>query len=170
MNDMVLSTHALGGATAALLFPHHPVIAFTAGFLSHFLLDAIPHWHYELRSLKKPSGNPMDYYFVSDKRLLRDFLMAASDAALGFLVLLPIMAFMPFDIGQAIFWGAVGGIMPDGLQVVYYAFRNSPIKYLQRFHKWIHARARLDDKPLVGVGAQLILIAIFFFLIVRFLV
>lgn len=170
MSVMVLSTHAVGGAAAALLFPRHPIIAFLAGFASHFLLDAIPHWHYRLRSLKKPTANPMDHYFVFDRTFLEDLVAMAADVALGLVALLPAIVIAPGDTPFIILCGALGGIMPDALQIVYYLFRRSPIKYLQRFHKWIHAKTRLDHEPVLGIGAQLLLICLFFFGIVRFLI
>ena len=47
---MTLTTHAIFGAGLASLMPEHPVAAFIAGFASHFVLDAIPHWDYAILS------------------------------------------------------------------------------------------------------------------------
>src|ERR1700738_4714821 len=42
-SEMILSTHAIVGGALANLLPSHPVVAITAGFASHFAIDAIPH-------------------------------------------------------------------------------------------------------------------------------
>jgi hypothetical protein len=46
---MILSTHAIVGGAIASLFPSHPLLVVAAGFVSHFAIDAIPHWDYPLR-------------------------------------------------------------------------------------------------------------------------
>ena len=50
---MVLTTHAVAGATLATLVPNHPLWGFVIGFGSHFVLDSIPHWDYSLKSKKE---------------------------------------------------------------------------------------------------------------------
>ncbi|GAA1937144.1 hypothetical protein [Nocardioides marmoribigeumensis] len=40
---MLVTNHVLSGAVVAALCPG-PVSAFTAGVVSHFLLDTVPHW------------------------------------------------------------------------------------------------------------------------------
>jgi hypothetical protein len=47
---MILTTHAVVGAALATFLPSHPVIAFAVGFASHFVLDAIPHVDYPIKS------------------------------------------------------------------------------------------------------------------------
>lgn len=41
---MFVTNHVLAGATIGLVFGRHPVGAFAAGVVSHFALDACPHW------------------------------------------------------------------------------------------------------------------------------
>src|SRR5260370_42631939 len=48
--QMILSTPAIVGAAIASFLPSHPTTAFVLGFASHFVLDAIPHWDYPIRS------------------------------------------------------------------------------------------------------------------------
>ncbi len=57
---MTLTTHALVGASVAALFPSSPSLALGAALASHFLVDAIPHWHYQLRSAVGDTDNPLD--------------------------------------------------------------------------------------------------------------
>jgi hypothetical protein len=67
---MILCTHAVVGAALASFVPSHPAAAFAIGFASHFVLDAIPHWDY---SIKSRSINPMiGAPIVFDSALLQD--------------------------------------------------------------------------------------------------
>ena len=43
---MVLTSHVVVGAAVSSLVPGHPVAGFAVGFLSHYLLDMIPHRDY----------------------------------------------------------------------------------------------------------------------------
>ena len=67
---MTLATHAIVGAAAARLFSFHPAAAFLAAFASHFLIDAIPHWDYHLKSLRYNREHPLE----SDILVNRDFI------------------------------------------------------------------------------------------------
>ena len=53
---MILTTHAIVGGALASLFPTHPITAIAAGFASHFVIDAIPHWDYPLQSISVAPG------------------------------------------------------------------------------------------------------------------
>ena len=80
---MILSTHAFVGAAIASFLPSHPTTAFVLGFASHFVLDAIPHWDYPIRSaaVDPKIGAPM----TCDRALLRDAVVIGSDGLLGIL-------------------------------------------------------------------------------------
>lgn len=159
---MILTTHAIVGAAAASVLPSHPVLGFAVGFTSHFLLDAIPHWDYHLNSYEKDEGNPMNSNIILDKKFIIDLLKTGSDAFLGIIV-----AFILFGIpnlnltsilSSVIFWGVVGGLAPDFLQLVYFKWKHEPVKSLQKFHFWIHTEHRLHDQPLLGIISQIIFI------------
>jgi hypothetical protein len=47
---MILCSHALVGGAVASTIPSHPAAALLIGFASHFILDAIPHADYPIRS------------------------------------------------------------------------------------------------------------------------
>src|SRR6516165_2928546 len=80
---MILSTHGIVGAALASFLPAHPIGAFIIGFGSHFVLDAIPHWDYPIksRSVDPEIGAPMTF----DRALLRDVVVIGSDGLLGIL-------------------------------------------------------------------------------------
>src|SRR5215472_8085081 len=80
---MILSTHAVVGAAIASFLPSHPMAAFAPGFASHFVLDAIPHWDYPIRSaaVHPKIGGPLTF----DRALLRDAVVIGSDGLFGVL-------------------------------------------------------------------------------------
>jgi hypothetical protein len=160
INLMVLSTHAVVGASIASFLPNHPVAGFVLGFFSHFLFDAIPHWDYKLDSAEKNEENPLNSDIKLDKRFLGDILKMVIDLTLGFFLILLVFSIKESVSAQILFWGALGGVTPDALQFVYTKFRKEPLISLQRFHIWIHAKNKIEE-PFIGIICQ-ILIALLF--------
>ena len=160
---MTLTTHAVAGAALTSAFGFNPVIGFAVGLASHFLLDAIPHWDYKLKSAKIDEKNPLDSDFLINQEAIRDLVKISFDCLLGF-----VLAWLFFDTnGQgnllALLAGAVGGVLPDALQFVYLNFRREPLVSLQRFHIVImHVSLRLTN-PAYGVFYQglILLLALF---------
>lgn len=150
---MTLATHAIAGAVVARLVPQHPFIAFTAGFLSHFLLDAIPHWDYHLRSYKSDESNPLNNDMVFGLSFTLDLLDIGFDLFLALFVPFVIFGSADFNATMMIIFGIFGGILPDALQFVYMKFRHEPLVSLQKFHIWMHSKRRIHDWKL-GVAAQ----------------
>jgi hypothetical protein len=168
---VILVTHAVGGAAASLLFKNHPVAAFAAGFVSHFILDAIPHWHYQIKSFAKDEHDPIAHKTIlfRDPRFAMDIIRTGIDFGAGLLITLVAVMHSPHDAHIAsLMAGAVGGVLPDFLQVLYYALPNSPLKYLQRFHMWIHAKRRFDNEPLIGISSQLAILVVLALLVAHF--
>ncbi|MBI2023536.1 hypothetical protein HYT01_03175 [Candidatus Giovannonibacteria bacterium] len=91
---MVLFTHAIVGTAVAGLFPAHPVAGFAAGFISHFALDAIPHWHYPLGSLTQDKNDPMKKDMVWSRPFFYDLLKISLDGGLGAFLSLEIFYFV----------------------------------------------------------------------------
>jgi hypothetical protein len=50
ISRMILTTHAVVGAVLASFVPSYSATAFALGFASHFILDAIPHVDYPIKS------------------------------------------------------------------------------------------------------------------------
>lgn len=154
---MILSTHALFGAALANFFPSRPIEAFLAGFMSHFILDALPHWDYKIRSdsIRPDIGAKIKW----DKDFLIDALKIGIDIFVG--IALSLIIFEGADKGNAIFWGAIGGIMPDPLQFLYNRFKREPLISLQNFHKKIQENNHIfKEAPRLGAFIQLIFICL----------
>src|SRR3984885_11655680 len=123
LKDLTLTTHAIVGAAIACVLPAHPCLVIGAAFASHFLLDAIPHWDYPLRS---DSVNPnvagaMKY----DRALLADMVMIGTDGLLGIALALFLLA-TPGD-SFLVLCAASAAILPDALQFAYIRFPHEPL-------------------------------------------
>jgi hypothetical protein len=153
---MILSTHAIVGAAIASFLPSHPTTAFVLGFASHFVLDAIPHWDYPIRSaaVDPKIGAPMP----CDRALLRDAVVIGSDGLLG--ILGALLLFASADGLWSILLGAFGAMLPDPLHTIHAHFPYEPLRTLQRFHRWIHTDKRIKEDIIVGVGSQIAFVVV----------
>jgi hypothetical protein len=160
--SLTLTTHAIVGAAIASVIPAHPYLAVAAAFASHFLLDAIPHWDYPIRS---ESLNPdLAAAMKLDGALLADVFMIGTDAILGIgLALLLLVRPGNFVL---VLCGAAAAILPDALQFAYTRFPREPLISLQRFHLWMHTSRNLRARPVLGLSAQIGLV-IFVLLVAR---
>jgi hypothetical protein len=106
---MILTTHAVVGAALASFVPSHPVAAFVLGFGSHFILDAIPHVDYPIRSrsVNPRIGAPMSF----DRALFQDVVTIGADGLFGLAA--AVVLFSSATNFWAILMGAVGAILPD---------------------------------------------------------
>ena len=152
---MVLSTHAIAGAGSAILLRNYPVLGLIIAFLSHFILDSIPHWHYKLLSREKSNSFPFGEKLNFGAKFIKDIFRTGIDFGIGFtLSLLVSQNFFPeYFLLMAL--GAFAGALPDLLQVIYYRFPNfAPLFYFQKFHEKVHAKRHLDDEPIKGIFYQ----------------
>jgi len=146
---MILSTHAIVGGAIASLLPSHPVLAVAAGFASHFVIDAIPHWDYPLRSIA--IGKTADNRKLKiSATLFRDLALIGFDACAG--LALALLLFANATTAWVVALGAIAGMLPDPLQFVHSVYPYEPLKSLQRFHSWIHSKKKLQWR--LGVSSQ----------------
>ena len=149
---MTLGTHAVAGALAAQLFPSHPVLGFAAGFVSHFAMDAIPHGHYKLHSKNyKPDDRLGENMTVKSRAFLVDLFHAGIDAGAG--IIIALIIFGVISPIQALA-GAVGGILPDLLQFVYFKTKFEPFITLQKFHIKMHSKKSLNENLAAAIAVE----------------
>ncbi len=155
---MTLGTHAAVGAVVAGLVPANPVLGFGLAFASHFVLDMIPHWDYQLGSARRDEDNALNDDLVIGRAFVYDLAKIGTDFALGLFGALIILAtFYDWTVWTWVLAGAVGGALPDALQFAYFKCRREPLVSLQRFHQWVHTKVRLDGRPLLGASLQVLL-------------
>lgn len=149
---MILTPHAVFGAALASALHLSPGYALAAGFVSHLLLDMIPHWDYELKSNQRDPMNPLNNDIsISNPSFRRDLIHIGLDALFGLGLSL---LFLTFGTGVS-FWvvlaGACGGLLPDALQFVYMKFRHEPFTSLQHLHTVIMHSTKEINNPAVGL-------------------
>ena len=163
---MTLTTHTLVGTAVALLFRANPPLAFVAAFASHFVLDALPHWDYKIPALGKKIDETADARSLFGSRgVWRDLFFVGLDLSLGiFLGFLLSSGFPNTSRPTAVALGALGGILPDALQVVYALCPRGILASLHRFHMRIENEELLRTAPVWGVFSQAVVIIVTFVL------
>lgn len=154
---MTLTTHAVVGAAAAELFLGHPVLAFCAGFVSHFAIDALPHWDYKLASMQEDEINPLNADMKIGKAFAFDITHILFDVSLGFTLAAILMTVLQLPLDTAAI-GALAGVLPDATQFLYFKTRSKILEPLQRFHIWIQKGKSLEVTPFVGISLQTALV------------
>lgn len=119
---MILTPHLLLGAVIASRIEYIP-LAIILAFLSHYLLDLIPHIEYSIENIEKKQW----------QKSLPDFLKVFLDFSLGILLIL-IFSNPPAGGQPIIFICVFFAILPDGLTLLNYFFSNKILK----IHRYIH--------------------------------
>lgn len=148
---MTLSTHAVIGAVIAKAIPgFHPIIQFFFAFISHFLLDAIPHGHYPISSARTDPKNPFYVDMPLNKKSLPDFFKIGLDLLIGLGLAFFVLGRLNGSSYLTLGIGAIGGILPDALQFLYWKIHAKPLAALQKFHlEVMHTKNLLDtNQPL----------------------
>lgn len=141
---MTLTSHAVAGAATAALASQNPVLAVVFGFLSHYLLDAIPHGHYPLRSKVRRQENYLGEDMTIGKKFAVDVLKIGADFALGIALAYLLIAAGRSGGAIPIMLGALAGTLPDALQFAYWKIRREPLTSLQKLHHAIHAEKNFN--------------------------
>ena len=170
---MLDTVHVLTGLVLGR-YIDNPFLAFCAGVVSHFALDAMPHWDGD-KTTKQAKGDGSAHPSLNQEGktiLLSD--MAATTAA--FLVFAafgkmmlpqPTQAFWLFFAGHWSWWaGMLGGLFPDILLLGYLFFGWCKPEWLFQleFHKRIQSRKM---KRIPGLVMQVIVSAALMALFLR---
>lgn len=142
---MTLTTHAVVGAALTSAFQLNPGMASVAGLMSHFLLDCLPHWDYELKSAKIDETNPLVINLPVSHEAVGDFIKIGFDVLFGFGLALIFFTSNGQGDWESILAGALGGILPDALQFAYMKFRQEPFIMLQRFHNFMSSAIAIKN-------------------------
>jgi hypothetical protein len=132
---MLVTNHVLSGAVIGAAVPRSPASAFTLGVLSHFALDAAPHW-----------GNwegPPTFMQV-----------AVPDGLVGLAVMGTMTALAPRGARLAVLAGMAGAAFPDLDKPSVVFFGRSPFPHRwDKFHMWIQDEAPHHLKYEVAAAA-----------------
>lgn len=151
---MFVSVHAAAGGTIGL-FAQNPISAFFWGFLSHFLLDLIPHGDEKI----------FQKIFLNRQNTIKCFLMFFLDA-LGTIFLTFFFFQNFFEHFGNLFFGIIGGILPDCLQTISFLSKGKLFKKFAQLHDGLHSPHRKYNLPLAyGMLIQINILAYLLFFI-----
>jgi hypothetical protein len=175
---MVLTTHQIIGGVIAKVSGVGPILALLFGIASHYLLDILPHWDYDLRSdPRNKVENPLDGDIVIGRGFIFDLFKIIPDMFLGLFLTLHFFSASDFSaltgmgvwLKDPILWGAMGGVIPDVLQFAYYKIKREPLRTFQKFHEFMHTQHHHEYKKayVLGTVIQIFIITLAIFLFQR---
>jgi membrane-bound metal-dependent hydrolase YbcI (DUF457 family) len=136
---MLLLSHAFTGAIIGEKIANPWLIGLLA-FGSHFLLDWIPHWSYD----------------VPEKMDAREFLKIVPDILPTIIIYLIFLYSFP-ELWFNITLGVGLAILPDFLTLTrYFTFLN---RIFNKFNSW-HGRIQVHDYKILGLATQIVYIGI----------
>ena len=157
---MILVSHGIIGAALT----HRSLglaTVFLVGVASHYLMDMIPHWHYNVPRIKHAVSETHGIKTLSIKAsLVPEFMYILIDLMLGFLLSLIIFG----GSSEAIVLGVFGAIFPDLLVGLGRFFPISVLVWHDQFHRWMHSNVMLDDSPIIGILFQALTVFLFIYL------
>jgi hypothetical protein len=149
---MILTSHAIVGASLANVLPNNPVVGFGLAFISHYAIDMIPHTDYDIsnflqhetktiKSILRNAGAALHLLFI-----VADFIFA---------ILLCILFFVRDGKSLTItLMGITGGVLPDFLQFLYFKYKKQPWIFFQRIHDKFHFTKELRNQEFWGIFFQ----------------
>lgn len=149
---MILAPHMLAGAALATSIHQPAFLALSAAAL-HFLLDALPHWEYDIMTSNRATA-----YKIT------------ADIAAGLLIILFILQRFGSAEQALILWGAFFGIVPDGFSAIYFFSHGKYLRRQMQFHKFWHTLiVPMKTRPPLWLGAatEILVVIAFLFLLLR---
>lgn len=150
---MLLSVHATVGSVIGESVST-PLLAFILGFISHFILDIIPHGDEELvKAYRNDFKNRGMLYLI--------FFDLVSTIILMFLLFF----LHKVSLSTTVIWGLIGGIAPD-IMVAINEITHKHFSRTNKFHLWTHDKIghKLNWTMPLKLGLLLQLIIIYLFL------
>lgn len=161
---MTLAAHSVVGATVVKVLPFNPFLAIFLAFMSHFVLDAIPHWDYPLKSAVKTTGDVAGVKFLKGRLFWRDLTIIAFDLLLG-LSLIWFLYTPDFGLWFWLLLGVGAAVLPDFLQFAYGKYGGSVLTFFQSWHNYCHSKFSLNNYFWPGVILQILTVGLIIFLI-----
>jgi len=170
---VILSSHIIAASAVVAPLLNRPLsfanvaLIFFASFLSHFALDALPHWDYKMLSFPKENG---ERQFIFKKYFLtKDLLKNLLDGVIGLGGAILIIGF-PKDFLEFVLFGLIvfGAILPDILEALFVIKKWRVLESLHKFHLAIHGKRVFINKPFWGVISQILIIVLVIFILSGF--
>lgn len=148
---MTLTTHATLGAVIGHAVGN-PVLAFVFGFISHFLIDMIPHGDTGIS----------DNFRVHKRRQKQAVAYVVVDAIVALFFVLLLANTRDIDSMRTFTWGIIGGVLPDLVVGLYEVTKTPLLRWFNTLHFFFHDYfvKRRGEVPLYyALLAQIVLIA-----------
>lgn len=124
---MTLTTHATVGTLIGYTLGN-PLAGFIVGFLSHLLLDMIPHGDYK-----------MNINFRKNKSHMKKALaFVTTDAIVAIFFILWLISWKDLSYLPAISWAIAGAVLPDLIVGLHDLTKNKWLKPLNDLHFYFH--------------------------------
>lgn len=160
-----MATHSIVGANVAVILQANPALAGVAALVSHFVLDAIPHWDYQLKSSSSVTAEKVrGVHLLYGRALFFDLMKVGFDLALGLLIIGLLFYPAGWSVLTLAYIGAGLAILPDVVQVIFGKWRHSALIYVQKLHDFCHADLRLAGRPMIGISTQVLVVVVVIFL------
>ena len=148
---MTLTTHATLGAVIGHA-TGNPLLAFIFGFISHLLIDMIPHGDTGIS----------DNFRVHKRRRKHAVAYVMIDAVIAIIFVLLLANTRDIESMRAYSWGIAGGVLPDLMVGIYEVTKTRLLRWFNTLHFFFHDYfvKRKGDVPLYyAIMAQIVLIA-----------
>lgn len=148
---MTLTTHAVIGAVIGQAVGT-PFWAFIFGFISHFLVDMIPHGDTGIS----------DNFRVHKRKRKRAVAYVVIDAVIGLFFVLILANTRDLESIRTFSWGIVGSVLPDLIVGLFEVTKAPMLRWFIKLHFFFHDyfTHKKGDVPLYyAIMAQIVLIA-----------
>jgi len=153
---MLVTAHSLTGAFIGKEVGYPP-LAFLLGFISHFILDAIPHNDGPDDAVVRGENEPMSS---------AQYAIVAADIALTIIVMIYFL-----NRGEAtpgFIWGAIGAVLPDFVDnTPFWSTTVRKLPVFKQFHIFHHGLQKIKTPMWFGLLTQYAIAAVFFWLLFR---
>lgn len=163
---MFITVHAAVGAFLGKKIASAP-LAFLAGFVSHFLLDIIPHGDQKI-------GNKLTSYIIGrEKQQQQKFRELAIYGMIDafFVLMYVIFLFNTYDFENktSVSWAIIGALLPDIIAGLYIVGKIKGTRWFYKIHDAIHwsvlNKLPQDMNLKTGILMQILILIFFVWLI-----
>ncbi|MEI6494606.1 MAG: hypothetical protein WCO03_00915 [bacterium] len=165
---MTLAAHGVVGAALGKNVKANLLAVFVLAFVSHWILDAIPHLDYQLGSYVRDYGNRLNDDLVFGAQFARDLILIGGDILLGLIVswfLFKKKGTKSALLAPAVLVGYGAAIFPDILHFVQMKLKVEPFNTIQRVHDFFHSSIQFRSGFWFANATELIPIIILILLI-----
>ena len=157
---MIITPHAIVGASISNIFQGDLVVAFVLAFLSHYLLDMMPHTDYDITSFMDKDTKTVRSIF-DDLKAATHLIFISIDFIVA--TILCILFFVRNESTLYItFLGVFAAVLPDFFQFMFYKFKNQPWIFFQKIHDKIHNKNSHNN--FLGIFLQIFIPVLFLFI------